>query len=330
MIYRCLIALLALTLGACSTYQPLKDKSLYSGARRAPAGSGVKVTYFGVTTILISDGKTHLLVDGFFSRPGPVQSLLGNIGPNKRIIKKQLEAAGIKRLDAVLVGHSHHDHALDSAIVAKETGAVVVGTRSYRFIHRGAGKDADQDGLVVVPDEGRVHSFGDFTITFVKSAHVNPHTKIHAKVMDHIHAPVVPPTPVTSYQCGDVYALHIAHKRHGRIAVTTTAGASARQFDGLDAEVVMLGVGLLGKEPVELQNKYWRETVGALRPHTVIPVHWDSFTAKLHKNLRAPSLKKIDDVEKAMDVVKKHRTKKQAMWVMNLRDSFLLKDRRIQ
>lgn len=325
----CLTASLALSLCSCSTYQPLKDKGLYSGPKHATPGEGVKVTYFGNTTILISDGTTHLLVDGFFSRPGPLRTLLWTIKPDQRIIREQLDKGEIKRLDAVLVGHSHYDHALDSAVVAKETGAVAVGPHAYEFIHRGAGQDADQKGLIVVPCNGGSEKFGKFTVTFRRSAHVGPHTHVHHMVMGDIHTPVRPPTRFTNYQCGEVFALHIAHP-HGKIAITTTAGASMGQFAGLRADVVMLGVGLLGKEPEDAQTRYWEETVGTLQPHTVIPVHWDSFTRKLRKDLRAPSLKLVDEVEKAMAVVQKYRMKEQDVMVMNLRDSFRLRNGVIQ
>jgi L-ascorbate metabolism protein UlaG (beta-lactamase superfamily) len=321
-------ALLVLSLCSCSTYQPLKDKHLYSGPRHASQGPGVTVTYFGNTTILISDGTTNLLVDGFFSRPGALRTLFWTIEPNKRIIQKQLTAGKIERLDAVLVGHAHHDHALDSAIVAKETGAVVVGPHAYEFIHRGAGTKANQERLVVVPCDGLTKPFGKFTVRFRRSAHANPHNIVHRSVMGDIHADVRPPTRFTNYQCGEVFALHIRHT-HGQIAITTTAGASKGQFAGLDADVVMLGVGVLGKEPKYAQDLYWKETVGALHPHTVIPVHWDAFTSKLRKDLRAPGLTVIDEVKKAMAVVQSHRTK-EAVMVMNLRDSFRLRNGVIQ
>ena len=34
-----------------------------------PDSESIKVTWFGVTTLLIDDGTTQILIDGFFSRP---------------------------------------------------------------------------------------------------------------------------------------------------------------------------------------------------------------------------------------------------------------------
>ena len=38
-------------------------------AEPAEAGQALTVTWFGVTTLLIDDGVTQILIDGYFSRP---------------------------------------------------------------------------------------------------------------------------------------------------------------------------------------------------------------------------------------------------------------------
>jgi hypothetical protein len=149
-------------------------------------------------------------------------------------------------------------------------------------------------------------------------------------VEGHITAEVRPPTRYSSYKCGDVFALHIAHP-HGNIAITTTAGAKQGQFYDLKADVVLLGIGLLAKEPAEKQDFYWREAVGTVNPHTVIPIHWDAFTRKLDQGLKPTSLLLIDDIGMAVGIAKsKAAAAGRTMRVMNLRDSFLLRDGVIQ
>ena len=108
----------ALMLASCASYQPLKDIQLYHGPMRAPSGPGISVTYFGNTTILVSDGETKLLVDGFFSRPNALRVARGRVQPDPAIIAEQLALGGVGRVTALLVGHSHYDHALDAPIVA--------------------------------------------------------------------------------------------------------------------------------------------------------------------------------------------------------------------
>src|SRR6478735_9182132 len=132
-----LAALLILTSSCC--YHPLRDPKIYPGPFASVGSTGVKATYLGNTTILISDGITRLMVDGFLSRPGMLSTFFGKIAPNRGVIEDELELAGVSDVDAVLVGHAHHDHALDAPMVADITHATVVGSESYRFVHLGAG-----------------------------------------------------------------------------------------------------------------------------------------------------------------------------------------------
>ena len=68
--------------------------------------------FFGVSTIALFDGETTLLTDGFFSRPSAQQVLAGRVSPNHAAIDEALQKAGIGEAAAVLVAHSHYDHAL--------------------------------------------------------------------------------------------------------------------------------------------------------------------------------------------------------------------------
>ena len=44
-------------------------------------GPHVSVTFLGVATLLVSDGETALLTDGFFSRPPKTSVFFGRIAP---------------------------------------------------------------------------------------------------------------------------------------------------------------------------------------------------------------------------------------------------------
>jgi hypothetical protein len=83
------------------------DISAY--ARLAPAAPAsqpqVRATFLGVSTILLDDGETAILTDGFFTRPNPRQLLLGKIAPDPEAIWQSLARAGIVKLAAVIVCH---------------------------------------------------------------------------------------------------------------------------------------------------------------------------------------------------------------------------------
>ncbi len=86
----------------------------------APATGRLTARFLGTATIVLDDGETSIMTDGFFSRPGKWQLLTGKIGPDAARIDHALSRANVSRLAAVLVAHSHYDHAMDSAAVAKE------------------------------------------------------------------------------------------------------------------------------------------------------------------------------------------------------------------
>ncbi len=102
----------------------------------APPG-GLSVTFLGVATLLICDGQSAIMTDGFFSRPDLARSALLPLRSDLVRIDAALSRVGADRLDAVIPVHTHYDHALDSAAVAERSGAVLVGGASAAQIGRG-------------------------------------------------------------------------------------------------------------------------------------------------------------------------------------------------
>src|SRR5438128_1432793 len=134
---RALIALGACILCAALwlTYEFRNRPGLAPYAQLAPApvagkAAGLRVTFLGVSTLLFNDAETALRTDGFFTRPDPRTVFTRKLAPDSERIAKCLERAGITRLAAVIVTHSHYDHAMDAPEVARRTGAVVVGSES--------------------------------------------------------------------------------------------------------------------------------------------------------------------------------------------------------
>src|SRR5689334_5109935 len=108
----------------------LADYARFFDAPSATPDSSVTVAWAGVTTLLIDDGSSAVLTDGFFSRPGLLSVGLRPLAPNVPRIDGCLARLGVDRLAGVLPVHTHFDHAMDSAVVAERTGAVLVGGSS--------------------------------------------------------------------------------------------------------------------------------------------------------------------------------------------------------
>ena len=104
------------------------DISRYADRFDVPAwNGGLAVTFLGVASLLVSDGTSAVLTDGFFSRPSLPRVLLRRIAPDSGRIDEVLGRAGVTAIDAVVPVHTHYDHALDSATVAAATGARLLG-----------------------------------------------------------------------------------------------------------------------------------------------------------------------------------------------------------
>lgn len=259
----------------------------------AAARLPLRVRFLGVSTLLFDDGRNAVLIDGFFSRPGALAVLLGRVGPDAQAVARGLARAGIARLDAVVAAHSHYDHAMDSPEVARQTGALVVGSESTAQIARGAGLAEDR---IRVVRGGQTLRFGAFELRFTESVHApTPFTG------GAITAPLVPPVRASAYLEGTSYSILVTHPA-GSALVQASAGFVPGALAGQRADVAFLGVGALGPLDDAYHARYWDETVGRVGARRVIPIHWDDFLRPLEPPLPvSPGL--IDDVDRSLQLL---------------------------
>jgi L-ascorbate metabolism protein UlaG (beta-lactamase superfamily) len=260
------------------------DLSQYAGHFDVPeAGDGPAVTFLGVASLLLDDGASAVMTDGFFSRPSLPRLLLRPISPDLGRIDAALGRLGLgpggRRLDAVAPVHTHFDHVMDSAVVAERTGAVLVGGESCANVGRGAGLDPTRIA-VVTPGEPR--TFGAFTLTHVESSHCPPD-----RFPGTIDEPVVPPVRTGAYRCGEAWSILVAHAGGRTALLQGSAGFVEGALAGRRADVAYLGVGQLGVMPEPYIRAYWAETVEAVGARRVVLTHWDDFFRGLDRPLRA-------------------------------------------
>ena len=72
-----------------------------------------------------------------------------------------------------------------------------------------------------------------------------------------------------------------------RLLIQGSAGFRPGALDGRQADVVYLGVGQLGVQPTDYIERYWAQTVRAVRARRVVLIHWDDFFRPLTAPLRA-------------------------------------------
>jgi L-ascorbate metabolism protein UlaG (beta-lactamase superfamily) len=294
---RTLFVSFVLVLG-CASPEPV-DMSQWASLVAEPAEAdfvGVTVTFMGVTTLVIRDEETTLMIDGFFTRPdlGGL-GMLGKVAPDRELIRAGLALAQVESAAAITTVHSHFDHAMDTGLVAQETGAMVLGSSSTANIARGAGLPEERIREVAPGDTAQ---FGAFTMKWFASKHYPLPPPFHIVLGTQVEEPLVPPARVTAWGEGRSDTIVIEHPR-GTVVVQGSAGFVAGSLSGVDADVVLLGIGGLGGMEAPYQEDYWRETVTAVSPARVYATHWDDFNRPLSEPL-APSGIAGDDFEPAM------------------------------
>jgi L-ascorbate metabolism protein UlaG (beta-lactamase superfamily) len=256
------------------------DIGSYADRFDVPAAQGaLSVTFLGVATLLLDDGESAVLTDGFFSRPSLLAVGLGRIAPDHSRIEAALTRIGTELLDAVVPLHTHFDHAMDSPIIAERTSAVLAGGESAANVGRGHGLPEDQLHVVT---PGETVAFGAFHLTWIRSAHCPPDRYPGA-----ITEPVVPPVRAREYRCGEAWSVLVEHHSGRTALIQGSAGFVPGSLTGHSADIAYLGVGQLGVQSEDYIRTYWAETVEAVGARRVVLIHWDDFFRPLERPLRA-------------------------------------------
>ena len=246
----------------------------------------LKIVYLGTCSLLFDDGKTQLLIDGFFSRPSFLQVMFSGISADEKAVGAVIEKAGIDRLKALFVSHSHFDHSLDAPSIIRRTDAVLYGSSSTLNIGRGGGLPENRMKKF---GSGEIYNIGDFKVTVIKSRHT-PYitilgvTNAPDPLHDEIDAPLIQPARQSAFIEGGTYDFLIEHKNRS-ILIKGSTNFIEGELNKFSADIIFLGIGLLSKQNPEFREQYYRETVEAVRAKTVIPVHWDNFMKPLTEPL---------------------------------------------
>ncbi len=268
------------------------------------------IRFFGTTTIQIDDGETAIMIDGFLSRPGfgrvglsKVAPAIFSIEPDKKRITDALKEGKVGKLAAVLVSHSHYDHALDSAVVACQQNAILVGSESTAFIGQGHELPEKQIHIARVDETLTIKRF---TVDVFKSPH-SPSYYFPGEITEKLTRPA----PVRDYKEGGKegdkeggsYSFLIRHE-WGTVLIHPSANFVSGMFRGVEADVVFLSIAQLGEQSDDFAKKYWHEVIDATHPKLVIPIHWDDFFRPLNQPL-LPMLRMGDKVTLGLDRVVK-------------------------
>ena len=267
------------------------DDITWQAAPEAESGS-LAVTWLGVTTVLIDDGETQVLIDGFFSRPSLTDGLLRRpVTNDAAIINFAMHEFGMRRLAAIIPVHSHFDHAMDVGAIAKRSNASVVGSESTANIARGAGVPEDQ---ILVASHNETYEFGQFKVRLLESRHGPIGWRGSVPLDGTIDEPLALPAPVSSMRLGMAWSIIVEHPQ-GNTLVQGSSGYVEGGLSDVKADLVLLctyGLSSLGKDYAE---RYWQEMITTTGATAVIPMHFDDFTRPFGEVVLFPRF--LDDLE---------------------------------
>jgi L-ascorbate metabolism protein UlaG (beta-lactamase superfamily) len=252
----------------------------------------LSATWLGVTTVLLDDGETQILIDGFFSRPSLIDGILQRpVANDAAIINYAMHEFGMRRLAAIIPVHSHFDHAMDVGAIARRSNASVLGSASSANIARGAGVTDDQ---IIVAEDGESYQFGQFRIRMLESRHGPIGWRGGVPMPGTIDEPLVLPAPLQAMRVGIAWSVVIEHPL-GTTLVAGSSGFVEGALADVKADLALLctfGLSTLGKEYAE---KYWQEMVTTTGATAVMPMHFDDFTRPFGDVTPFPRV--LDDIE---------------------------------
>jgi L-ascorbate metabolism protein UlaG (beta-lactamase superfamily) len=257
-----------------------------------PADGELSATWLGVTTVLIDDGETQILIDGFFSRPSLADGLLRRpVTNDAAIINYALHEFGMRRLAAVIPLHSHFDHAMDAGAIARRSNASILGSESTANIARGSGVTEDQ---IVVVNGDDTYRFGEFQVRVLESRHGPIGWRGSVPLPGTVDEPLPMPAPIQAMRLGAAYTVVVEHPR-GTVLIQGSSGFIEGALADVRADLVLLcsfGLSSLGRDYAE---KYWQEMVTTTGAKAVVPMHFDDFTRPFGEVVPFPKV--LDNIE---------------------------------
>jgi L-ascorbate metabolism protein UlaG (beta-lactamase superfamily) len=237
----------------------------------SPVGEGeLSIRWFGTAAYRLEYSGVVLWIDPWFSRQGLLKLRFGVIEPVVEEIEKYVD-----RADAIVIGHSHYDHAADLPYIAPKTGAVVYGSESTANLLRAHGTDESQIRVVTGGDSVEE---GPFRVTFVPSAHGSIRGKVPGDF--DIGPDIQPPLKAMEYGHGGVFGL-LVEVAGTRIYHKGSAAIVEENERDVRADLLVLGISIRADT-----EKFVYRMVEMIEPRILMPTHYDYFFRPLSKGLR--------------------------------------------
>ncbi len=259
----------------------------HTSSLSTPEGAApeLEFTHFGAAGWRITDGKTTLLVDPYFSRvryagktfgdpdapisPGDTRPIFTPADPlysDTALVDRHIDKA-----DYIVISHSHFNHCMDMPHIARKTGALVIGTESTVNIARANGVDAQQ--LITVKG-GEDYEFEPFSIRVINSLHSPLAAKRYFE-SGLVPADIERPLRMIDYCEGGTLGYLIRWGAH-RIIVFGSMNYIERELFDMEATIALIPAASARLHIHDYTGRLMRRLAN---PGLVIATHWDVQTA---------------------------------------------------
>ena len=239
--------------------------------------SDLRFKFLGTAGWEISNDSVTILVDPYISRiklgKGPSISEDDNRKSYTRTDFYESDTVLIneiiKKVDYILVHHSHFDHLSDVPYIALKTGAKVIGTETTCNILRAYGIPDDQ--LYTVKG-GEDYQFDNFSVRVIPSLHSALGKKRYFDSRTYTEPPEAP-LKIKDFIEGGSLMYFLRFNSH-KVLTAGSMNFIEREVEGLHPDIILPGVNF---SRLEIYNYTHRLMKATNFPRIVIPAHWDNF-----------------------------------------------------
>lgn len=224
---------------------------------------GLQLTWFGTAGFRLAYEGTVVWIDPYVTRMTMREVALRKVVPSS----PDAVAKWIDRADAVLVGHTHFDHALDVPAIARVHRCNVYGSTSLQNLMKLHG--LAEQAIVVEPK--RAYEVGPFRFHFVPSVHSKLQLGLRIPFSGELTCEHVDGLTAQAYRCGQVWGICI---EVGGARLYHQGSADFIEDEIVDRGVDVFLCGISGRR---FTPRYIERIVRALEPKLIVPTHYDNF-----------------------------------------------------
>ncbi|MCB1030454.1 MAG: MBL fold metallo-hydrolase [Acidimicrobiales bacterium] len=225
--------------------------------------AGLSLQWLGVAGFSLTYENTTILIDPFVTRK-PLGDML-----RRRVWQPEptLLERHVPKCDAILLGHTHFDHALDAPAIAIRDNAKVYGSSSSQTLLGlyGIAKQA------VVVEPASSYEIGPFVVSFVPSVHSKLVLGLAVPNGGELTCDHLDGLTSSAYCCGDVWGIRI---QVGGVTIYHQGSADLID-DALSPQSV--DVFLCGIAGRQVSDRYLQRIIPKLDPAVIVAMHHDDF-----------------------------------------------------